>query len=147
MTGSAHFSLARSLGDDGPVCRAATSGGDGLAMSLRFDADSDDDIRIQVMEEGEQFRLSARLPVVDWDALTVCVGDGHVSISARTNAGTHDGRGDGAAGHGFLREHHWEFSLPWAVDDFRAAVKFEDGALELVLPKTHAAARPEFAPA
>ena len=111
-----------------PAHRAAAAGDEPLP--IRFD----------VRETPEAYGVSAELPGVKKDEIHVAIEGNEVTISAESKreAGVKDGDK-------WLRTERYfgkvarRFALPQEVDEARAAARFENGVLELTLPKKAAA--------
>ena len=98
-------------------------------------------IRMDVSEQENAFVVSAELPGVKKDDIHVNVDGNQVSITAEIKQEKEVKEGDR-----LLRAERYygqvsrSFQLAQDIDDARAAARFNDGVLELTLPKKAAAA-------
>jgi len=98
-------------------------------------------IRMDVSEQDNAFVVSAELPGVKKDDIHVNVDGNQVSITAEIKQEKEVKEGDR-----LLRAERYygqvsrSFQLAQDIDDARAAARFNDGVLELTLPKKAAAA-------
>lgn len=105
------------------------------SRALMRDMELAPDIRIDVDEDDTSFRVSAEIPGVDKDDISVTVEGGQVSISAelkRESYGKDQNRihSERSFGRAFR-----SFSLPCEVDQEKAEARYEKGVLHLTLPK------------
>lgn len=106
----------------------------GLRPSLR-DLDIAPDIRIDVSEDEQAYRVSADVPGVKKEDIEVSVHGREVSISAslqreaerKGETSVYSERSQGRA--------YRSFTLPQEVDSAKAEATYADGVLRLVLPK------------
>ena len=97
-------------------------------------------IRLDVKETPEAYTVSAEIPGVAKEGIHVEVEGNEVTISAETK------REDSKDGEKFLRVERYygktarRFALPQDLDDTRAQAAFNNGVLELTLPKKAAVA-------
>lgn len=105
--------------------------GDGLPRQIKLD----------VNEDGENFVVHAELPGVARDDIQVSIDGDVVSLSAEIKQ--HDQKSEDER---VLRSERYygavsrSIRLPVAVDEARAAAKYDKGVLTLTLPKKQAAA-------
>ena len=99
--------------------------------------------RVDVQDRESEVVVRAELPGVKKDDLDVSVSDNAVTLKATTRSESEEGEKEGeyyrreiSAG-AFART----VPLPGEVDADNAQAKFEDGILELTLPKREAAKR------
>jgi len=98
-------------------------------------------IRFDVRETGEAYTVAAELPGVKKEDIQVEIEGNEVTISAETKRATEQKDGDK-----WLRTERYfgkvarRFALPQEVDEAKAAAKFDNGLLELTLPKKAATA-------
>lgn len=93
------------------------------------------DIRIDVSESDKAYTIKADIPGVRKEDIDVAVDGRQVSITAKARSksekkdetSVYTERSEGKA--------FRSFTLPAEVDDKRAEAKYEDGVLNLVLPK------------
>jgi HSP20 family protein len=93
-------------------------------------------IKMDVKDQGDNYLVHAELPGVNKEDIHVVVDGNQVSISAETKQEKEIKEGER-----ILRsERHFgkvsrSFQLEQDIDDSKAAAKFNDGVLELTLPK------------
>lgn len=93
-------------------------------------------IKMDVKEEGDSYLVHAELPGVKKEDIHVVVDGNQVSISAETKQEKEVKEGDRV-----LRSERYfgkvsrSFQLEQDLDDTKATAKFNDGVLELTLPK------------
>lgn len=98
-------------------------------------------IKMDVKEEGDNYLVHAELPGVKKEDIHVVVDGNQVSISAETKQEKEIKEGDR-----ILRSERYfgkvsrSFQLEQDIDDAKAAAKFNDGVLELTLPKRSSSA-------
>ncbi|MHB0972742.1 MAG: Hsp20/alpha crystallin family protein [Thiobacillus sp.] len=98
-------------------------------------------IRMDVKEDETRYTVHADIPGVKKDDIHVTIDGNTVSISAEVRKNTEQKEGERV----LRRERHVgragrSFSLENEVDEANASARYEDGVLELVLPKKAAAA-------
>lgn len=97
--------------------------------------------RVDVIDRDQEVILRAELPGVNKQDIDISMTDGDVTISASTSFEKKEEEGDyyrSEMSHGrFSRKVH----LPAAVDEEKTRAKFENGILELAMPKREAAKR------
>jgi HSP20 family protein len=92
-------------------------------------------IRLDVKETGEAYTVSAELPGLRKEEISVEIEGNEVTISAETQ------RAPAKDGEKWLRVERFHgktarrFALPQDLDEGKAQASFTDGVLELVLPK------------
>lgn len=93
-------------------------------------------IKMDVKEQGDDYLVHAELPGVKKEDIHVIVDGNQVSISAEVKQEKETREGER-----LLRSERYfgkvsrSFQLGQEIDDSRAAAKFNDGVLELTLPK------------
>ena len=93
-------------------------------------------IRVDVRETPEAYTVQAELPGVKKDGIHVEIEGNEVTISAETQRET-----EAKDGEKWLRTERYfgktarRFALPQEIDEGKAAARFNDGVLELSLPK------------
>ena len=103
-------------------------------------------IKMDVKEEGENYVVHAELPGVRKEDIHVVVDGNQVSISAEVKQEKEVKEGDRV-----LRSERYfgkvsrSFQLGQDIDDAKAAARFNDGVLELTLPKRAATANKRLA--
>ena len=103
-------------------------------------------IKMDVKEDGDNYVVHAELPGVKKEDIHVVVDGNQVSISAEVKQEKEVKEGDRV-----LRSERYfgkvsrSFQLGQDIDDTKAAAKFNDGVLELTLPKRAAVANKRLA--
>jgi HSP20 family protein len=93
-------------------------------------------IRLDVKETGEVYTVEAEIPGVKKDGIQVEIEGNEVSISAEVKQ-----EKQAKDGERWLRNERFygkaerRFALPQEIDEQKASAKFNDGVLELTLPK------------
>lgn len=93
-------------------------------------------IRMDVKEGEQDYTMHAELPGVSKDDIHVTIEGNRVSVSAEVKKNTEQKEGDKV-----LRSERYygnvsrSFTLGQEIDDTAARAKFDNGVLELVLPK------------
>ena len=93
-------------------------------------------IKMDVQEQGDSYLVHAELPGVKKEDIHVVVEGNHVSITAEVKQEKEVREGERV-----LRSERYfgkvsrSFQLEQDIDDVKAAAKFNDGVLELTLPK------------
>ena len=93
-------------------------------------------IKMDVKEDGDHYLVHAELPGVKKEDIHVVVEGNHVSITAEVKQEKEVREGERV-----LRSERYfgkvsrSFQLEQDIDDVKAAAKFNDGVLELTLPK------------
>lgn len=91
---------------------------------------------IDVTEDEKNYKVRAELPGFAKDEISVSVSGDQVTIAAETKKEKEEKKGSQVV----LRECYYgkqfrSFTLPQPVDDGKTTAKYEDGVLNLVLPK------------
>lgn len=109
---------------------------DFLADAPRIDTPRARGFRVDVVENDRAYTMSAELPGVKKEEITVDIDANQVSIRTESKV-----EREAKQGERVLRtERHVgqfsrSFALPVEIDDAQASAKFENGVLELTLPK------------
>ncbi|MBS1230220.1 MAG: heat shock protein Hsp20 [Proteobacteria bacterium] len=107
---------------------------------LRFDAAQPAQIKIDVSEDDKAYSVAAEIPGVKKEDIKVSIESNQVAISAEIKNEKTVGEG-----HKQLRSERYygqvsrAFSLAQDVDEAGAEAKYQDGVLQLKLPKRAAA--------
>lgn len=107
---------------------------------VRFEGQPDVQIRMDVSEDDKVYRVHAEIPGVKKDDIHVNIDGNQVSISAEVK-----NEKEVKEGETLLRSERYygsvsrAFSLAQDVDEGAAQAKYNDGVLELTLPKKKAA--------
>ena len=98
-------------------------------------------LRMDVTESSESYRVHVDMPGVNKDEIQVSIDGNTVAISAEVKRQAEQKEGDEV-----LRLERYSgrvsrsFALEHELDDEQASARYQDGVLELVLPKKTAAA-------
>lgn len=108
---------------------------------VRFEEQPEIQIRMDVSEEANAYKVLAEIPGVKKEDIHVCIDGNQVSISADVK-----NEKEVKEGERLLRSERYfgsaarSFSLAQDVDESAAQAKYTDGVLELTLPKKAVAA-------
>ncbi|HXC41329.1 MAG TPA: Hsp20/alpha crystallin family protein [Burkholderiales bacterium] len=92
--------------------------------------------RIEVSEQKEAFKVNAELPGVKKEDIKVAVDGDEVSISAETRADSETKDGERVVhSERYYGKVARTFRLGADIDESKVAAKYENGVLELTLPK------------
>ena len=115
-----------------------------LAPSLRgFEAERQ--IRIDVQETEQSYLVKADMPGFKKEDIKIAVDGGTVSISATMQGQNEQTVGDTVYSERYSGSQYRSFSLPQEVDDSKTEAKYQDGVLNLTLPKKPGTARKQIA--
>ncbi|MGG7603370.1 Hsp20/alpha crystallin family protein [Massilia sp. BKSP1R2A-1] len=115
-----------------------------LAPSLRgFEAERQ--IRIDVQETEQAYLVKADMPGFKKEDIKIAVDGGTVSISATMQGQNEQTVGDTVYSERYSGSQYRSFSLPQEVDDSKTEAKYQDGVLNLTLPKKPGTARKQIA--
>jgi HSP20 family protein len=95
-----------------------------------------DVIRMDVTENDKEYQVSAEMPGVKKEDISITINGNEVAVSAEVKH-ENDAENSGTA---LRAERHYgmiqrEFSLGQEIDEATAQAKYNDGILELTLPK------------
>jgi HSP20 family protein len=95
-----------------------------------------DVIRMDVTENDKEYQVSAEMPGVKKEDISITINGNEVAVSAEVKH-ENDAENSGTA---LRAERHYgmihrEFSLGQEIDEATAQAKYNDGVLELTLPK------------
>lgn len=97
--------------------------------------------RIEVIEQGAEYKVLAELPGVKKEDIKVQIEADQVSISAESKVEREAREGERVLhSERYYGAYSRVFRLGQEVDESKAAAKFENGILELTLPKKEVAA-------
>lgn len=106
--------------------------------SLLGSADLTPLIRMDVTESDQAYKVMADLPGIKKDDIKVSIDGNQVSISAQTESRSEQSSANLLCAERSSGQYYRSFTLPQAVDDTQAHAQFNDGVLELTLPKKSA---------
>ncbi|AKU22407.1 Hsp20/alpha crystallin family protein [Massilia sp. NR 4-1] len=110
-----------------------------LSQRLREDGWGDElrNIRMDVTETEQAYRVLAELPGIRKDDVNVSIDGNRVTLSAqcRKEDVVRDQQERVLSSERFFGDLRRTIQLPEAIDDAQAEAKFSDGMLELTLPK------------
>lgn len=107
----------------------------GFKNSLR-EIDRAIPIRMDISETENAYKITAEMPGLKKEDIQIKVESNHVSISAEIRRETE--KKDGATllrSERYVGQQFRSFSLDHEIDDAKAEAKYQDGILELTLPK------------
>jgi len=103
--------------------------------SLMSDVEPFSAIRLDVTEDERAYTVKADLPGVSKDDIKVAIDGERVSISAEVKRESEERGRNTLYCERFSGQQSRAFSLDTAIDDSKATAKYENGVLELTLPK------------
>lgn len=107
----------------------------GLKHAMR-DLQKDALIRLDVTESDQAYNVKAEIPGMKKEDIKVDVEGNHVSISAETKRETEEKQGETVVrSERYYGQQYRSFSLEHDIDDSQVVAKYQDGVLELTLPK------------
>jgi HSP20 family protein len=93
-------------------------------------------MRVDIAESDQSYMVRAEIPGVQKDDIKVSVDGNRLTISAELKEEKQaDGGGKMVRSERFYGQQYRSFMLPQEVDDGAAQAKYQDGILELTLPK------------
>lgn len=101
--------------------------------------ESEPRIRMDVSETDQAYMVKAEIPGVKKDDIKVAIDGNQVSISAEVQKEEEQKSGTMVCRERYYGQQQRNFTLPQAVDDTKAEAKYQDGMLELTLPKKQGA--------
>ncbi len=101
--------------------------------------ESEPRIRMDVSETDQAYMVKAEIPGVKKDDIKVAIDGNQVSISAEVQKEEEKKSGTMMRSERYYGQQYRSFTLPQAVDDSKAEAKYQDGMLELTLPKKQGA--------
>ncbi|MES2116566.1 MAG: Hsp20/alpha crystallin family protein [Pseudomonadota bacterium] len=107
----------------------------GLKHAMR-DLQKDALIRLDVTESDQAYNVKAEIPGMKKEDIKVDVEGNHVSISAETKRESEEKQGETVVrSERYYGQQYRSFSLEHDIDDSQVVAKYQDGVLELTLPK------------
>jgi HSP20 family protein len=99
-------------------------------------------LKIDVKEDDKSYIVHAEVPGVKKDDINVSIDGNQVSISAEVKREKEDKQGEKVLrSERYYGKVHRAFALAQDVDQNNATARYENGVLELILPKKQAAAQ------
>lgn len=93
-------------------------------------------IRIDITESDASYTVKAEVPGVTKDDLKVSIEDNQVTISAESTQEKEEKNGERVVRRErYVGQQVRSFSLNHAIDDAKAVARYQNGILELTLPK------------
>ncbi|QOY92768.1 Hsp20/alpha crystallin family protein [Massilia sp. UMI-21] len=115
-----------------------------LTPALRgFEAERQ--IRIDVNETDQAYLVKADMPGYKKEDIKIAVDGSLVTISATIQGQEEKTEGDTVYTERFSGSQYRSFTLPQEVDDSKTEAKYQDGVLNLTLPKKPGTARKQIA--
>ncbi|MBI3283514.1 MAG: Hsp20/alpha crystallin family protein [Burkholderiales bacterium] len=106
-----------------------------LAPALR-DFELEPRIKMDVMESDKAYQVKAEIPGVRKEDIKVDINGNQVSISAETRRQTEEKEGACVVrSECYYGQKYRSFTLGQEIDDAKAEARYQDGVLELNLPK------------
>lgn len=103
--------------------------------SLVSDVEPFASIRVDVTEDEKAFLVKADLPGVAKDDIKVAIDGERVSISAEVKRESEERGRNALYCERYSGQQSRSFTLDTAIDESQASAKYENGVLELTLPK------------
>lgn len=103
---------------------------------LMGETESLGDIRLDVSEDDKCYVVKADVPGVSKDDIKVSIDGDRVSIEAEVKRETEEKGQNTVYRERYFGKLQRSFKLGSAIDDSKADAKYENGVLELTLPKT-----------
>lgn len=92
-------------------------------------------IRMDVSETEQNYLVKADIPGVSKDAIKVSIDGNQVSVSAEAKEEKESKEAGMIRSERYYGQQYRSFTLPMEVDDKKAEAKYENGVLQLTLPK------------
>ena len=103
--------------------------------ALMGDGESLAGIPLDVSEDERAYTVKADLPGVAKEDIQVAIDGEHVSIAAEVKRESEQQQGNMLCCERYCGQQYRSFSVDHAIDDSQASAKYENGVLELTLPK------------
>lgn len=100
-------------------------------------------IRIDVNETDQAYLVKADMPGYKKEDIKIAIDGSLVSISATTQGQEEKTEGDMVYSERYSGSQYRSFTLPQDVDETKTEAKYQDGVLNLTLPKKAGTARKE----
>lgn len=93
-------------------------------------------IRMDVTENDKAYTVKADMPGVNKEDIKIDIDGNHVTISAETKRESEEKQGESVVrSERYFGQQYRSFSLASEINEAEASAKYQDGVLELVLPK------------
>jgi HSP20 family protein len=103
---------------------------------MRMDAPRLEQIKIDVGEDDQAYRVSAEIPGVKKEDIKISIVDNQVGISAEVKSQSERKEGERVVhAERYYGQVSRSFTLPQAVDEQGAQARYDNGVLTLTLPK------------
>lgn len=98
-------------------------------------------IPIDMQENDQTYTIKAEIPGVKKEDIKIDVNGNQISITAEVRREEDQKSGNMVRSERFYGQQYRSFSLPQDVDDEKAEAKYQDGILQLTLPKKAAGSK------
>ncbi|HVK95734.1 MAG TPA: Hsp20/alpha crystallin family protein [Noviherbaspirillum sp.] len=105
-----------------------------MAPSLRG-MEAEPRIRMDLSETDQEYQIQAEIPGVKKEDIKIAIDGNKISISAELKQETEINEGNMIRSERRYGQQYRSITLPQDVDDSKAQAKFQDGVLNLSLPK------------
>jgi len=103
-------------------------------------------IKLDIIEDDKAYRVKAEVPGVKKEDIKVSIDGNQVAITAESKKETEEKKGEAVVrSERYYGKEYRVFTLDHDVDQEKADAKYEDGILELVLPKKPSASAKQIA--
>jgi HSP20 family protein len=107
-----------------------------LVRPMAFENQAPAQVRMDVKEDDKAYVVHAEIPGVKRDDINVTIDGNQVAISAEVKRQKEDKQGERVLrSERYYGKVYRAFTLPQEVDDASAQARFNEGVLELTLPK------------
>jgi HSP20 family protein len=97
------------------------------------------EIRVDVTEDDKTYRVKADVPGVKKEDIKVSIDGNQISVSAEVKKEKEEKKGETVVrSERYYGKQYRSFTLRHDIDEAKAEAKYEDGVLELTLPKKEA---------
>jgi HSP20 family protein len=104
--------------------------------SMLIDFDAESQIKLDVSETDQAYTVKAEIPGAKKEDIKIDIEKSRVSISAETRKETEEKEGErDLRSERYYGQQYRSFTLGNDIDDATATAKYENGVLELLLPK------------
>ena len=103
-----------------------------------FERDVEPEIKMDITEDDNAYHVRADLPGIKKEDIRVEIDGNEVAIRAEVKKEREEKRGEAVVcSERYYGEQFRSFTLRHEIDQAKSTAKYEDGVLELVLPKEH----------